>query len=281
MSDFRPALSSRFIMKLVHISDIHINPEPILGIDPVANFKACLGHIAEFHADADRIVITGDLTHHGLRESYVRLKDILATYPLQGQLEPRLLVGNHDDRDTFRSVFPGAASDPNGYVQWVEDVPVGRFIYLDTAEKGTHAGHYGETRLAWLKTELQRAAHEGVGAWLFMHHNPTGVHVANADRIGIVQEAQFQALLGEYKRVVRHIFFGHCHFTLSGAIHGISFSAPRSTCHACWPDFSGIAGRMGYGDLVPNYNVCIISERSILVHSIDFLDQGKVQWRND
>lgn len=265
-------------MKLVHISDIHINPEPILGIDPVANFKACFDHVAEFHADADRIVITGDLTHHGLHESYERLRQMLAVSPLQGECSPRLLVGNHDDRTTFRSVFPQAASDEFGYVQWTEDVPAGRFIYLDTAEKGTHAGRYGDGRLAWLRSQLERAARDGVGAWLFMHHNPTAVHVANADRIGIVEEAQFQALLAEYRNVVRHIFFGHCHYTLSGAIHGISFSAPRSTCHTCWPDFSGIAERMGYGDLVPNYNVCILSEHSIVVHSVDFLDAYKVRW---
>lgn len=61
-------------MKLVHISDIHINPEPILGFDPIRNFEACLAHVAEFHADAGRIVITGDLTHHGKAESYERLK---------------------------------------------------------------------------------------------------------------------------------------------------------------------------------------------------------------
>lgn len=268
-------------MKLVHISDIHINPEPILGIDPVANFKACLDHVAEFHADADRVVITGDLTHHGLRASYEQLKQILAASPLQGQTEPRLLIGNHDDRDNFRSVFPEARSDENGYLQWTEDAPVGRFIYLDSAEKGTHAGNFGLDRLAWLRRELASASADGISAWLFLHHNPTTVHVANADAIGLIDEGEFLTLLLEYRQVVRHIFFGHCHFTLSGAIHGVSFSAPRSTCHTCWPDFSGIVDRMGYGDLVPNYNVCILSDHSIVVHSIDFLDQHKVRWRED
>ena len=268
-------------MKLVHISDIHINPEPILDIDPVANFRACLDHVAEFHADAGRIVITGDLTHHGLWESYSRLLSMLEESPLKGERAPRLLVGNHDDRATFRAVFPDAASDEFGYVQWAEDVPAGRFLYLDTAEKGSHAGRYGDGRLAWLRRQLEQARRDGIAAWLFMHHNPTAVHIANADRIGIVEEAGFHTLLAEYRSVIRHIFFGHCHFTLSGAVHGIPFSAPRSTCHTCWPDFSGIAGRMGHGDLVPNYNVCILGTHSTVVHAIDFLDQHKVKWRQD
>lgn len=266
-------------MKLIHISDIHINPEPILGIDPVANFRACIDHVADNHADVDRIVITGDLTHHGLRESYEHLRRVLADSPLQGERMPRLLVGNHDDREVFRSVFPEAVSDENGHVQWYEDVPAGRFVYLDTAEKGTHAGHYGADRRGWLSGVLEDSRAAGRPVWLFMHHNPAAVHVANADVIGLVHEAEFQSLIGDYADCVRHVFFGHCHFTLSGAVRGIPFSAPRSTCHTCWPDFSGIANRMGYGELVPNYNVCIISDHSTVVHSVDFLDARKVKWR--
>ncbi len=49
---------------------LHIHPESILGLDPVANFAACLAHVEQFHPDADRIVITGDLAHRGLPDSY-------------------------------------------------------------------------------------------------------------------------------------------------------------------------------------------------------------------
>ena len=268
-------------MKLVHISDIHIHPEPILGIDPVANFRACLEHVARFHSDAERIVVTGDLTHRGTRQSYQLLRRMLDESPLQGRLAARLLIGNHDDRQVFGSVFPEAVRDADGHVQWYEDTPVGRFVYLDTAEQGTHAGHYGEERRDWLAGVLDQAREDGVSAWIFMHHNPGPVHVANADRIGLVDEDAFRSLISDYRDIVRHIFFGHCHFTLSGMIDGIPFSAPRSTCHTCWPDFSGDAGRMGYGDLAPNYNVCLIDERSTIIHSIDFLQETKVKWLLD
>src|SRR5687767_1996338 len=115
-----PSIEGQKSTKLVHISDIHIDPKPILGIDPVSNFKACIDHVAEFQSDADRVVITGDLTHHGLRESYELLRDMLDQSPLKNGLAPRLLIGNHDDRDIFRSVFPEAAADHNGHVQWYE-----------------------------------------------------------------------------------------------------------------------------------------------------------------
>lgn len=268
-------------MKLIHISDIHINPTPILGFDPIRNFEACLAHVAAFHADAERIVITGDLTHHGRAESYEQLKAILAGSPLRGRLAPRLLIGNHDNRETFASVFTSAQRDDGGYVQWVEETDAGLFVYLDTAEPGTHAGHYDAARQSWLRRVLEDAEASGKPAWLFMHHNPRSVHVANADAIGIVQEADFHVILRRYRETIRHIFFGHCHFTLSGQVCGIPFSAPRSTNHVCWPDFSGIVERMGYGAFAPNYNVCFLDEAGTVIHSVDFLDADKVLWVAD
>ncbi|KGF69701.1 hypothetical protein LL06_09180 [Hoeflea sp. BAL378] len=266
-------------MKLVHISDIHINPEPILGLDPVANFRSCLAYVEAHDQDADKVVITGDLTHHGREESYRALAAILEASPLKGRLEPRLLIGNHDDRETFASVFGSASRDESGFIQWTEETPAGLFVYMDTVDAGRHGGLYCESRMAWLRRVLDGARAGGQRAYLFMHHNPVRVNVANADVIGIFNERELQALLKEYRDTVAHLFFGHCHYTLSGAVAGIPYSAPRSTNHACWPDFSGQINRMGHGDLAPNYNVCFLRPDSTVVHSIDFLDAGKVQWK--
>ncbi len=265
-------------MKLIHISDIHINARPILDADPTENFAKCLAHVENYHMDAERVVITGDLTHHGYEDSYLTLKRLLEECRLQGALEPRLLIGNHDDRATFRDVFDAVPTDKNDFVQWSEPTPMGRFVYLDTNEPGTHAGHYCEGRRLWLDAVLAQARQDGESVWLFLHHNPIRVHVANADIIGIVQEAEFVAILSEYADIIRHIFFGHCHFTLSGSVAGIPYSAPRSTNHPLWPEFSGDRDVMAYGDLDPNYNVCFLSENGVVVHSIDFLQDDRLNW---
>jgi Icc protein len=266
-------------MKLVHISDIHLNPAPILGHDPIANFKACLAYVEAHDMDADRIVITGDLTHYGGKESYQLLADILAASSLKDRLAPRLLIGNHDHRETFASVSASTRLDPNGFVQWTEETPAGLFVYMDTVDQGRHGGLYCAARMAWLAGVLDDARASGNRAFLFMHHNPVRVNVANADIIGIVNQSELQALLKRYNDVIAHMFFGHCHYSLSGAVVGISYSAPRSTNHACWPDFSGRVNRMGHGELAPNYNVCFLDDDGIVVHTIDFLDAGKVQWK--
>lgn len=265
-------------MKLVHISDIHIHDEPILGSDPVTQFCRVLDHVEAYHGDADRIVITGDLTHHGMAGSYERLKEVLAASPLQGDLAPRLMIGNHDDRETFLAHFPDAMRDEAGFVQGREDTPAGRFLYLDTVETGHHHGTYCADRQGWLDAELSQAAADAVSVYIFMHHNPVRVHVANADLIGIVQAREMQAILRRHRDAIRHVFFGHCHYTLSGSVVGIPFSAPRSTNHPCWPDFSGNPTRLGYGDLKSDYNVCFLSQDETIVHSIDFEHEGAIKW---
>ncbi|VVT10027.1 metallophosphoesterase [Hoeflea sp. EC-HK425] len=268
-------------MKLVHISDIHINGEPILGHDSIANFKKCLAYVEAHDHDADRVVITGDLTHYGLEESYRELQVILEASSLKGKLAPRLMIGNHDNREMFASMFAETNRDAAGFVQWTEETPAGLFVYMDTVDQGKHSGRYCQQRMDWLRTVLDGARAKGQRAYLFMHHNPVRVHVANADIIGIIDERALQALLAEYKDTVAHLFFGHCHYTLSGAVCGIPYSAPRSTNHTCWPEFSGEINRMGYGDLAPNYNVCFLNENSTVVHSIDFLEADRVKWRID
>lgn len=266
-------------MKLVHISDIHLNADPILGLDSIANFKKCLAYVEAHDQDAERVVITGDLTHYGLEKSYRELAEILAGSSLKGKLEPRLMIGNHDNRATFASVFPDTKRDDGGFVQWTEDTPAGVFVYMDTVDQGQHSGRYCESRMAWLQDVLDQARAKGQKAYLFMHHNPVRVHVANADIIGLIDERALQALLKDYNDTAAHVFFGHCHYTLSGAVSGVPYSAPRSTNHVCWPEFSGQINRMGYGDLAPNYNVCFLEENSTVVHSIDFLEADRVKWK--
>lgn len=260
-------------MKLIHISDIHIHDQEILGQEPVANFKACLAHIEQEHRDADRVVITGDLTHHGHRASYERLRELLDGSPLA----PRLMIGNHDDRPTFREVFPEVPVDANGYVQYAEDTVAGRFLYLDTMAPGTHAGRYGPDRQAWLSGELARARSDGAVVYMFMHHHPCPVGARSADLIGLIEGPSVRQVLQDYRDIVRHVFFGHCHFTLSGSVCGIPMSAPRSTNHPNAPDLVD-RGAIAHGPLAPSYNVVLIEDDTTVVHTIDFLLEAELQW---
>ena len=262
-------------MKLIHISDIHINPEPLFGMDPVLRFQTCMDHVSKHHADADMVAISGDLTHHGQRSSYMRLQNMLSDW----DMTPHLMIGNHDNRGVFQEIFPQVETDENDYVQYVVDRPEGQFVFLDTVQTGTHAGHFDQERLAWLERHLGDASSTGKPAYLFMHHNPADVGVPGADIIGLVpwDGEPFRALIKQYRNTVRHIFFGHCHYILSGSLYGIPISAPRSTSHNFAPEFTRV-DIMGSAPFPPTYNVCLISDEAVIVHSIDFLDEDKIDW---
>jgi len=76
-------------MRLVHVSDIHVHPESILGSDPAPRLQRALAHVAEYQADAERLIVTGDLTHLGEEASYRRLRALLESAALPESLEVR------------------------------------------------------------------------------------------------------------------------------------------------------------------------------------------------
>ena len=259
-------------MKLIHVTDIHLTSEgaEVLRSDPGRNFAACLDDIAAHHPDAELCVITGDLAHWGEPEAYRYLRRLLAGFPLP----VRLLLGNHDRRDVFRAVFPEVPCDADGYVQSGEDVQVGRFLYLDTNEPGTHAGRYGADRQRWLRAELERC--DDVTCYLFMHHHPSPIGIRALDDIGQMDASALRALLFEHKDRIAHLFFGHCHLPLSGTVCGIPFAALRGTNHHGWQDFTG-SPTLKAANLTPAYNVVLIENGDCVVHTIDFSYAGSIE----
>ena len=258
-------------MKLIHLTDTHMTlpGETILGRDPHAHIMKAIDHINIHHADADLCIITGDLANWGEVEAYRRLADTLSYLTVP----QRLLIGNHDDRLNFREVFIETQHDDNGYIQYAEDTGIGRFLYLDTNQPGTHAGHYGTDRIEWLANELERAADRPV--YIFMHHPPMRVHCHPLDMIGLLDEVPFRGLLEDHRDHVRHIFFGHCHLQLAGSYLGIPFSSLRSTNHQSWPDFRE-RELLTSADLTPAYGLIFIERDSVVVHSIDFTYEGEI-----
>ncbi|OJH51658.1 hypothetical protein ATN81_27900, partial [Agrobacterium pusense] len=163
-------------MKLIHLTDTHLVPQPatLFGLDPRKRLDAALKSITQEHPDADLLVITGDLAHWGELLAYDELQKRIATNPIRTVL----LIGNHDERSAFRRVFPEAMDDGNGFVQGSRVVDGHRLIFLDTKQQGTHAGAYCAARLAWLEKELS-GSHEPT--LLFMHHPAFPVGMSSMD----------------------------------------------------------------------------------------------------
>jgi 3',5'-cyclic AMP phosphodiesterase CpdA len=256
-------------MKLIHITDPHlVRPgEQLYGLDPCKRLTACIADINLNHGDADLCVITGDLTHWGDVDAYYGLRDCLERL----EIPLRLVVGNHDKRAEFLSVFPRTPVDENGFVQSVLDTDGGRCLFLDTIEPGTHAGHYCAQRQDWLRRQLDDAR-DCAAVYLFMHHPPFILRIPSMDSLAMQDRHALAELLAPYRNI-RHLFFGHVHRPVSGSWRGIPFTTLRGTSHQVWLDFQSDQIRGSHEP--PAYAIALIEPDQVVVHFHDFLDIGE------
>ena len=263
-------------MKIIHFSDIHIHNQLVLGQDSIGRFQKALNHLSKNHLDSDLFVISGDLTHHGKIQSYKKLKEMIDSVKLPKHLFPKLIIGNHDNREIFKSYFTEVPLDENGFVQYEQDFNEKRFIFMDTNLEKTHQGHYCEKRMVWLEKKLNLASIEKKNVYLFMHHNPVALVEEESDYLGIQEKKELKKLLSKYCNLIKHIFFGHQHLTVSGNLLGISFSAPRSISHPLVTNYDK-KYRLGTANTEPNYNIILIKNDSLIVHTEDFL-KSNINW---
>lgn len=253
-------------MKFIHLTDLHLVPpgQMLYGLDPNARLQAAIADINARHADADFVLITGDLTHDGEPDAYAALKAALDTLPMPY----RLLLGNHDVRGAFREIFPTTPVDDNGFVQSVAATPEGTLVMLDTLEAGTHEGHLCEQRLAWLERTLVDLRDEPV--LLALHHPPLALAIPTMDTLALKQSRELATLLEQHGNI-RQIFFGHVHRPVHGVWRGIPFSTLRGLNHqvAMHTDLqSGIPG----SHEPPAYAIVSVDGTTMVIHVHDFLD---------
>ncbi len=257
-------------LKLIILTDLHVTPagETILGLDPQERLAAALVHIRHRHADADHLIITGDLTHHGDRAAYDQLRTRLVgvTIPIS------FLLGNHDRRDAFRAAFPETPTDANGFVQRCLDHGPLRLIYLDTLHGPPY--DHGEIhhsalcrhRLAWLDAALDLPARRQ--AIIFMHHPPHAVGFRGMGTIRLKDEAAFFDIVLR-RGNVRHIVAGHIHRTISGSIQGIPFSVYKSPVHQQPMTFDSEDASLSVEEPAA-YGIIFVTPHSVLVHTEDY-----------
>jgi 3',5'-cyclic AMP phosphodiesterase CpdA len=248
-------------MKIIQLSDPHLMAPGgrLYGSDPLARLDACLADIDRNHADADLVVVSGDLTNDGERAAYAVLRDRL------GKFAPpcRLMLGNHDDRALFLEMFADAPAE-GGFVQSVFDGGDGRLILLDTLDSGHVEGKLCQARLDWLDERLHEARDRPV--FLFMHHPPFRIHMPVLDEVRLADADALYEVLSRHGNV-RHIFAGHVHRLIAGSWRGIPVSTLRSTNHQTGLDFSD---NWQLGHEPPAYAVIFIDADGVIVHFHDF-----------
>ena len=257
-------------MKIIQITDTHFVPpgNTLYGLDPAISLQRTVADINERHADVDLVVVTGDLANDGDESAYRLLCDTLA--PLS--CEVRLLLGNHDNRDCFRHVFPEAPVDSRGFIQSALTTSDGalQLLFLDSHEPATIGGKYCQLRLDWLATELAKAP--DIPAVIFIHHPPFDVGFAHFKHIGFHGPEALLETLYNHPAGIRHMFFGHIHISLSGITEGgISYTSGRGVSHQfiVEPEDPGPYWTAGTG---PNYTIITQRGKELRAMHVDTLD---------
>ncbi|WP_438750481.1 2', 3'cyclic nucleotide phosphodiesterase SpdA [Pararhizobium sp. O133] len=256
--------------KLIVFTDLHMVPEgiSIIGLDPFQRLAAGIDHVNRYHADADRVVIMGDLTHRADRASYDRLRGLL------DRLVPpvAITIGNHDRRDIFLETFSNVTPDDDGFVQQTIDFPDCRIVLLDTLfappydYPNSHAGFLCHARLASLDRQLETAGDRPV--LLFMHHPPHPTGFIGMDMMRLANETDFYEVVKRRGNVL-HIFAGHVHRTISGSSRGIPFSIFKSPVHQQPMPFHSPDTSLSV-DEPAAYGIVVMTDTGVLVHTEDY-----------
>ena len=215
--------------KILVLTDLHIVPpgELIIELDPAERLVRVLDAMRAAHADADHLLILGDLVHYGTAEEYARLRGILRDLPWP----TTFLLGNHDDRETFCATFPRAGVDAKGFVQSRISLPHADILCLDTLApdaKPRHSGFLCADRMDWLRTEL--AHRPGTPKIVALHHPPFVTGFDGMDRIGLINRTELMETLqacGDMRLVIS----GHIHRTIMASAGGMPMAVFKSPCH--------------------------------------------------
>ena len=133
---------------IAQMTDIHI------GFDPEAlpeelnrsRFRATLTRLIDTPNRPDLLVMSGDLTDRGDRDSFEKIEDLLEHVPC-----PILpMVGNHDTREGLLHAFPETLRQ-GGFIHYVHEIGGLAIVCLDTLEPGRHGGAFCEERRDWLQ----------------------------------------------------------------------------------------------------------------------------------
>jgi 3',5'-cyclic-AMP phosphodiesterase len=218
-------------MILAQISDLHIKDPGALAyrhVDTAAHLSRCVAALNALAPRPEAVVITGDLVDQGSPTQYAHLRTLLGAL----EIPYYLLVGNHDEREALRTVFPDRPELRTGgaFVQYALDVGPLRLVALDSVVPGQSGGDLCAERLDWLAAQLEAA--RGRPVIVALHHPPFACGIAHMDAMRLSPPAaqRLEALVAQHPNVER-VICGHVHRPMFIRFGGTIASAVASPAH--------------------------------------------------
>ena len=178
-------------MKIIQLSDLHIGEHPKVNeylekaIDSVNNEKP------------DLILITGDITHEGIREQYQEAKQILKKIKYPWLAVP----GNHDSKNVGYKKFEKFINKRN-FSKKIKDIDL---IGIDSSEPDLDEGHVGRDKYEWISKKVKSKNFSVI----MMHHHTIPVPGAGRERHMIIDAGDFLKEVTDQN--VNLVLSGHKH----------------------------------------------------------------------
>ncbi|WP_353828207.1 metallophosphoesterase [Agromyces sp. SYSU T0242] len=208
---------------IAHLSDTHLLAGgALLGgrADTVAHLEQAAAQLMRMTGGLDAILVSGDVADLGEEDAYRRVRATLA--PVAEATGARLIwvMGNHDEREPFRSVLLGEEGGGEAPVNQVIDLDGLRIVAVDSSVPGYHHGRLEPETLDWLDEVLAEPAPHGT--LVALHHAPLATPLALMDILELRGQDDFAEVLRD--RDVRAILGGHLHYPTQGMFEGIPVS---------------------------------------------------------
>ncbi len=182
---------------LAHLSDTHFD-----GGDR-ASFRArqAMDHLNSLPGHLDAIIVTGDITDHGLPSEAEEAEKVLASPTVPVYMCP----GNHDGYTPY-----------DGPLNRAFDIGGIRLLMADSVLQGRDEGLLAPETLQWLRSELSAAA----GPVLIgLHHPPADLHQPFIDNIKLSNSGELAAIVTAHPQVLA-VLCGHAHMAAATTFAG-------------------------------------------------------------
>jgi 3',5'-cyclic AMP phosphodiesterase CpdA len=193
---------------IAHLSDTHIDSEP----RSIERTRAVVRYLEDLPYDLDAVLVTGDITDHGLPSEYEQARRLFSSrHPMM------LCPGNHDRRDAFRTHLLEQA----GSTAPVNQVHRGAGVVIamcDSSVPGKDEGFVADETLAWLEDVLA-ATPESTPVLVGFHHPPARLHVPFIDGIRQFGAERLRALADRHGNLAAFLC-GHAHTAAVTAFAG-------------------------------------------------------------
>ena len=211
------------VLQFVHITDTHIldiPDETFHSVNTKRSFESVLSDSLMRYPDIDFILITGDVSQTGSKESYTVFKSIIQQYDLPIYCVP----GNHDTPKLLQQVIPNCPDET------VNIIGLGKFslVLINSWVKNQHYGKISQQCLRQLEKYLEN--NQDQFNIFAIHHPPILINSKWLDELGLENKREFLEIINKYSQDTL-LLFGHIHQEVDQQKDQIRFLSTPSSCH--------------------------------------------------